>query len=148
MPKSRPWRSAISIPPAPLSVTACTASRGSATPAASTSRSSLDPRQIGRQILGDPVGEILLLAVVAQGCKRQHDDRQAWPRPRGPFGDCKDFAVWIGFGLLHRSDKAVAASRLPSPTTNPGQTAFMIASFATSSPCAGSGTRADRARAG
>jgi hypothetical protein len=30
-------------PPAPLSVTACTASLGSATPAASTSRSSLDP---------------------------------------------------------------------------------------------------------
>src|SRR5712671_1817792 len=43
VPKSRPWRSAISIPPAPLSATACTASLGSATPAASTSRSSLDP---------------------------------------------------------------------------------------------------------
>ena len=42
-PKSRSWRSAISIPPAPLSVTACTASLLSATPAASTSRSSLDP---------------------------------------------------------------------------------------------------------
>jgi hypothetical protein len=42
VPKSRAWRSAISIPPAPLSVTVCTASLGSTTPAASTNRSSLD----------------------------------------------------------------------------------------------------------
>jgi hypothetical protein len=35
-----------------------------------------DPRQIGRQILGDPVCEVLLLPVVAQIDKGQHDDRQ------------------------------------------------------------------------
>jgi hypothetical protein len=34
------------------------------------------PRQIGRQILGDPVREILLLGVTAEIGKRQHDDRQ------------------------------------------------------------------------
>ena len=33
-----------------------------------------DPRQIGRQILGDPVGKILLVGVVAEIRKRQHDD--------------------------------------------------------------------------
>ena len=36
-----------------------------------------DPRQIGRQILGDPVGKILLPRVVAVIGERQHDDRQA-----------------------------------------------------------------------
>ena len=36
-----------------------------------------DPRQIGRQILGDPVGEILLIRVVAEIGEGQHDDRQA-----------------------------------------------------------------------
>ena len=37
----------------------------------------VNAKQIGRQILGDRVGKILLLAVVAQIGKRQHDDRQA-----------------------------------------------------------------------
>ena len=36
-----------------------------------------DPRQISRQIPGDPVGEILLFGIVAQIDKGQHDDRQA-----------------------------------------------------------------------
>jgi hypothetical protein len=36
-----------------------------------------DPRQIGRQILGDAVGKILLLPVVAEIGKGQHHDRQA-----------------------------------------------------------------------
>ena len=36
-----------------------------------------DPRQIGRQILGDAVGKILLLGVVAQIVEGQHHDRQA-----------------------------------------------------------------------
>ena len=43
MPKSRPWRSTISIPPALSSVMGSAASPVSATPAASISRSSLDP---------------------------------------------------------------------------------------------------------
>ena len=33
-----------------------------------------DARQIGRQILGNPVGEILLLSIVAEISERQHDD--------------------------------------------------------------------------
>ena len=37
----------------------------------------LDARQIGRQVLGDSVGKILLLRVVAEVRKGQHDDRQA-----------------------------------------------------------------------
>jgi len=36
-----------------------------------------DPRQIGRQILGDPVCKVLLLGVVAEIGERQHDNRQA-----------------------------------------------------------------------
>jgi hypothetical protein len=32
----------------------------------------LDPRQIGRQILGDPVGKVLLVGVVAEIGERQH----------------------------------------------------------------------------
>ena len=38
----------------------------------------LDPRQIGGQILGDPIREILLFGVVAEVGKGQHYDRQAW----------------------------------------------------------------------
>jgi hypothetical protein len=34
-----------------------------------------DPRQVGRQIVGDPVGEILLAGIVAEIGKWQHDDR-------------------------------------------------------------------------
>jgi hypothetical protein len=33
-------------------------------------------QQIGGQILGDPVGKILLLGVVVEIGKRQHDNRQ------------------------------------------------------------------------
>src|SRR5262249_49639692 len=36
-----------------------------------------EPRQIGRQILGDAVGEVLLLRVVAEVGEWQHNDRQA-----------------------------------------------------------------------
>jgi len=36
-----------------------------------------DPRQIGRQILGDAVGKVLLVGVFAEIGKRQHDNRQA-----------------------------------------------------------------------
>jgi hypothetical protein len=36
----------------------------------------LEPREIGRQILGDPVREILLLPIVAEVCKGEDDDRQ------------------------------------------------------------------------
>jgi hypothetical protein len=43
----------------------------------------LEPRQVGGQILSDTVREILLLGIVAEIGKRQHDDRQArrdgWP---------------------------------------------------------------------
>jgi len=35
-----------------------------------------DPRQIGRQILGDPVREILLLPIIAEVSKGQHNGRQ------------------------------------------------------------------------
>src|SRR5271165_2013362 len=40
-----------------------------------------DPRQIGRQVLGDRVGEILLVRVAVQVGERQHDDRH--PRCAG-----------------------------------------------------------------
>ena len=35
-----------------------------------------DTREIGRHVLGDAVGKILLLRVVAEVCKGQDDDRQ------------------------------------------------------------------------
>jgi len=38
-----------------------------------------EPGQIGRQIGSDPVGKILLLAVIAEVGKRQHDNRQMRP---------------------------------------------------------------------
>jgi len=41
-----------------------------------------EPRQISRQILSDSVCEIPLVPVVAEIGKRQHNDRQAWSRPR------------------------------------------------------------------
>ena len=41
-----------------------------------------NPRQIGCQILGNPVRKILLLPVVAEACKGQDDDRQAWRSER------------------------------------------------------------------
>jgi len=47
-----------------------------------------DPRQIGRQVLGDPVREILLLRVVAEIGKGQHNDRQ--PRRNGNLGDWRN----------------------------------------------------------
>ena len=34
----------------------------------------LDPRQIDREILGDSIREILLLAVIAEVCKGQNND--------------------------------------------------------------------------
>ena len=34
-----------------------------------------EPRQIGRQILGDPIREILLFGIVAEICKGQYHDR-------------------------------------------------------------------------
>src|SRR6516164_5082388 len=37
-----------------------------------------EPRQIGRQILGNAVGKILLFAVVAQIDERQDHNRQTW----------------------------------------------------------------------
>ena len=37
-----------------------------------------DPRKIGRQISGDPVGKIFLLGIVARIDKGQHDDRGTW----------------------------------------------------------------------
>jgi len=42
-----------------------------------------EPRQIGRQVFGDPVGKILLFAVVAQIDEGQDHDRQAWRSGRG-----------------------------------------------------------------
>jgi hypothetical protein len=44
------------------------------------------PRQIGRQIVSDPVREILLLAVIAEVGKRQDDSRQAWRASRRGHG--------------------------------------------------------------
>ena len=77
-----------------------------------------EPRQIGRQILGDAVGEILLLAVVAQITKGQHHDRQAWQS--GEVG--RNANAWRmrlpsagrrgrGFDPCDWRDKAVAAPR-------------------------------------
>src|SRR5271167_1193249 len=37
-----------------------------------------EPREIGREIVGDPVREVLLLPVVAEVCKGQDDDRKPW----------------------------------------------------------------------
>src|SRR5215813_3246521 len=37
----------------------------------------LDPRQIGRQVFGNPVREVLLLPIVAEIGKGQHDNRQS-----------------------------------------------------------------------
>jgi hypothetical protein len=36
-----------------------------------------ESRQVGRQIIGDAIGKILLLTVVGEIGKGQHDDRQA-----------------------------------------------------------------------
>jgi len=36
-----------------------------------------NPRQLGRHILGDAIGKILLIGVVAEIGERQYDDRQA-----------------------------------------------------------------------
>jgi hypothetical protein len=36
-----------------------------------------NPREIGGKVVGDPVREILLLRVVGEVGKRQHDDRKA-----------------------------------------------------------------------
>ena len=44
-----------------------------------------DARQIGGQIVGDAVGEILLLRIVAEIGEGQHDDRQ--PRRDGRLRD-------------------------------------------------------------
>ena len=48
-----------------------------------------DARQIGREILGDPVREILLLTVVAEVREGQHDNRQT--RRSGGLGDCRNW---------------------------------------------------------
>jgi len=45
---------------------------------ASDNKATGNPRQIGGQILGDPVRKVLLLSVVAEVRERQHDYRQAW----------------------------------------------------------------------
>jgi hypothetical protein len=47
-----------------------------------------DPREIGRQILGDPVREILLVWIVAEVRKGQDNDRQAWRN--GGLGDWRN----------------------------------------------------------
>jgi hypothetical protein len=58
-----------------------------------------EPRQVGRQVLGDSVGKILLLAVVAQIDEGQDHDRQARRNGRGG----------IHSPLLHRSLAGPAA---------------------------------------
>ena len=44
-----------------------------------------DARQIGRKIVGNAIGKILLLGIVAEVGKGQHDDRQTWRN--GGLGD-------------------------------------------------------------
>jgi hypothetical protein len=61
-----------------------------------------EPREIGRDIVGDAVGEILLLGVIAENGERQHDNRQA--RKRRETGSVRRAA-------RHLWDKAIAASR-------------------------------------
>src|SRR6202011_135479 len=38
----------------------------------------VDARQIGRQVFGNPVRKVLLLGVVAQIGERQYDNREPW----------------------------------------------------------------------
>ena len=45
-----------------------------------------DPRQIARHILRDPIGKILLLAIVAQIREGQHDNRKARYRTGANLG--------------------------------------------------------------
>ena len=64
-------------------------------------QAALDPRNVGRQILGDPVGEIFLLGVVAAIGERQHDDRQPWSgirrqRQAGSWCLRLQLRVWSG----------------------------------------------------
>jgi AraC-like DNA-binding protein len=74
-----------------------------------------EPREIGRQILGHPVGEILLLRIVAEIGERQHDDRQ--PRCAGGLGDrrsgrreiwVRDGAMWSSAGISAGVDLTLA----------------------------------------
>src|SRR6202022_1031038 len=110
VPKSRPWRSAISIPPAPLSVTACTASLGSAMPAAPTSRSSLDPVQSRPE----PCLQ------VGQPPPRQHQERHPWHLPRHPRQACTPLLRRIRVPLQppirsRRHDATPRLCRSPNP---------------------------------
>jgi len=41
-----------------------------------------DARDIGRQVIGNAVGEVFLLRVVAEIGEREHDNRKTWRRER------------------------------------------------------------------
>jgi hypothetical protein len=51
--------------------------------AAGDDKASRNPRQIGRQVVGNAVREVFLLRIAAEVGKRHHDDRQARRRTRG-----------------------------------------------------------------
>ena len=62
-----------------------------------------EPRQIGRQILGDLVRKILLLRVAAEVGKRQHDDcqpRRNWLRNRRSR---RTWSQWVGEGFARNA---------------------------------------------
>ncbi len=72
------------------------------------------PRQIGRQILGDPVGEILLLPVVAEIGKGQHDNRQPWRCAGTPM-------LGPALAVLGAGHASAAARRSRGSTRSPGR---------------------------
>src|SRR5271166_5486393 len=57
-----------------------------------------EPRQIGREVVGDPIGKILLTPVLAEIREGQHNDRQTWSRDH------------VGVGSRRRHNKTVSAS--------------------------------------
>ena len=75
-----------------------------------------DARQIGRQILGDSVCEILLLRIIAEIGKRQHDDRQPrrnWLRNRRSR---RTWSQWVSKGFrAQRIDPHWASDVLDAP---------------------------------
>jgi len=80
-----------------------------------------EPRQIGRQILGDAVREILLVGIIAEIGERQLDDRKAWHD--GGLGDWRSGRdarcrrIGDGFGAQridpHRSSNVLDALLAP-----------------------------------
>ena len=61
-----------------------------------------DPREISGQIVGDAIGEILLLGIAGEVGKRQHYDRQTRQRARAAVGDCRGTGSYLRLDASHR----------------------------------------------